>query len=910
MGLWRKITNTFGRRRLQDDIEDELTFHIEQRERRNRERGMPVEEAAIAARRSFGNVVLATERTADSDVVHWVETMARDGRLALRLLRKSRAFTAAAVLTLAFGIGANTAVFTLMKLIVMDALPVRQPEQLVVLHDSGHQFGYGNRMGNSMSSAFSYPLYRDLSSATGQIFSGVLARASGPFTSVTLRTTSDTERSAAEFVSGNYFSLLGVRPWRGRLLTDGDNQPNSSAVAVLSYGFWERQFGGDAGIVNQTIHLNNYPLVVVGIAPPSFYGISLGKTTDVYVPVAMLHRLQPTEHDPLPDRNFAWLTLIARLKPAVTLQQAQNVLAVIYPPLRDKQLAYIGAPWRGFLENFKRQYIELTPGGKGYSSLREELEKPLRYVFAMTGIFLLITLVNIANLLIARGSRRSREMAVRLSLGAPKGALVRQLLIESCVLAGIGGTCGIALAYLGTPLLLKQFNADLSQSGITGHPDGFVLGSSLAVSFICGLLFGLGPSWQSAQTRVAENLKREGGTHTSHAQWGRRALIMTQVALSFVLLASALLLTVSLRNLRYIDLGFQTDHLIRFKLDPSAAGYSQIGAANFAEAVRENVSKLHDVENAAVAVTPVMENSDAGFNVAVEGYQPPTHADAQSRNDPVSPSFFATMGIPFGAGRPFSEAEMQRGYKVAVVNQTFVRHFFTSRNPIGMHFAPGGARDLSWTIVGVVHDSEYLDLRGHIEPLIYLPYALDTHAGELHELTFYVRTPGQERTVMREIRKAVQRLDARVPVSAVSTMNKIIDGQLFAERSLSLTASLSALLACVLAGVGLYGVMAYMVAERKREFGIRLAVGASPDVIARMVLREGSVIAVAGLALGVPCAFAARKWGREALYGLHPIEVGIWAVAAIVILLVAVLTAWFPARIAAGIDPQKTLREE
>jgi ABC-type antimicrobial peptide transport system permease subunit len=309
-----------------------------------------------------------------------------------------------------------------------------------------------------------------------------------------------------------------------------------------------------------------------------------------------------------------------------------------------------------------------------------------------------------------------------------------------------------------------------------------------------------------------------------------------------------------------------------------------------------------------VAVTPVMENSDTGFNVAVEGYQPPTHADAQSRSDAVSPNFFATLGIPLVAGRPFSEADMQRGYKVAVVNQTFVRHFFGGRDPIGMHFGIGGsAHGLPWTIVGAVRDSEYLNLHGRIEPLIYLPY---TVRGEWHELTFYVRTKGQEPTVIREVRNTVQRMDARVPLSAVATMSELIDNELFAERSLSLAANVFAVLACVLAGVGLYGVMAYMVAQRRREFGIRLAVGASPGVITRMVLREGGAIGIAGLALGIPFAFAASKWGREALYGLKAIEAAIWAVAALGILLVAVLTAWVPARIAAGIDPQKTLREE
>ena len=909
MGLWRKIRNTFARERLQQEIADEIAFHLEQRERAARESGTPGAEARLAARRKFGNLTLARENTADSDVVRWVENALRDARLALRLLRKSPAFTAAAVLTLALGIGANTAVFTLMKLIVMDALPVRQPEQLVVLHDSAHEFGsYGTRIGNSMSSAFSYPLYRDLSFATGQIFTGLLARVHGPFTSVTLRTGSDTERIAGELVSGNYFSLLGVQPWRGRLLSDSDNQPNSEAAVVLSYGFWQRQFGGNPGIVNQTIRLNRYPCAVVGIAPPGFYGISLGETTDVYMPVAIVRHLVPAAPDPLPDRNYSWLTLIGRLKPGVTIEQARSALAVIYPPLRDKQLAYIPRASPGFLENFKRQYIGLTPGGKGYSSLRSRLEKPLQYVFAMTGVFLLITLVNIANLLIARGSRRAREVAVRLSLGAPRSVLVRQLLIESCILSALGGACGIGVAYLGTPALLRHFNANLSETGIRMHPDGFVLSLSVIASLICGLLFGLGPVWQSLRARVAENLKRESGTHTLRAGWGRRALVSGQVALSFVLVASALLLTVSLRNLRHIDPGFRTDHLIHFKVDPPAAGYSEIGAANFAEEVRERLGTLRNVESAAVAVTPVMENSDTGFNIAVEGYEAQTHADAQSRSDAVSPSWFATLGIPLVAGRPFSNVEMARGYKVAVVNQIFIRRFLAGRNPIGVHFAiGGGAHGLPWTIVGVAHDSEYLNLRGHIQPLIYLPY---TVRGELHELTFYVRTKGNERPVMREIRNAVKALDARVPISAVATMSSLIDGELFAERSLSLAAGIFAVLACILAGVGVYGVMACMVAQRRREFGIRLALGARPGVIARMVLREGAAIAVAGLALGVPSGFAASRWGREVLYGLQAVETRIWALAAAGILLVALVTTWVPARMAAEIDPQKTLREE
>lgn len=910
MGFWSRFANAFRRQSLEQDITDELAFHLEERERANRQRGMSPEQAHLAARREFGNLTRVAERTSESDLVQFVSALARDIRLALRLLIKSPAFTCAALVTLALGIGANTAVFTLMKLIVMDALPVQHPEELVVLHDAGPQYSsYGFRMGNAFSSAFSYPLYRDLSAGTGQIFSGIVARAQGPFTTVTFNTPNHAARISAELVSGNYFSVFGVRPWRGRLISERDNDPQSTAAVVLSYAFWQREFGGDPAIIHRTVRLNGFPFVVAGISPPRFYGVDLGETTDVYVPIGTLQRLSPGKEDPLVDRNYAWLTLIARLKPGVGMQQAQAAVGVIYPPLRDKQLAHIKAPpYQGFLQNFERQYIELSPGGKGYSGLRDELEKPLQYVFAMTAIFLLITVVNVANLLIARGSRRGGEMAVRLSLGAPRLALFRQLLIESCVLCGVGGLLGIVLAYAGTPSLLKQFSPDLSQAGMVQHPDGFVLALSLILGVVCGLLCGIGPAVLSTRVRVSENLKREAATHTQSSSWGRRTLIAGQVALSFVLLASALLLTTSLQNLRHVDVGFRTDHLIRFKIDPSAAGYQASRAPIFTEEVRQDVRRLPGVANVGIALTPLMENSDGGFNISIEGYQPPTHADSQSRNDRVSPSFFSTMQIPLVAGHVFTDADMQHGDKVAVVNETFLRHFCAGRNPIGIHFTPGGgAHEFLWTIVGVVRDSQYLGIRTHIEPLMYLPYALSP--ADIHDLTYYVRVRGPEPAVIAGIRNTVHRLDPLVPVSSMSTMSELIDGQLFAERSLSLAADVFAFLACLLAAVGLYGVMAYTVARRRRKFGIRVAIGASPANISRMVLREGIAVGIGGLVIGIPCAFAASRWGQEALFGLQSAKVAIWSAAALGILLITVLTTWFPARAAGAVNPQQTLRD-
>ena len=904
MGLFRKIKNSFVQQPVRQDAEDELAFHLEQRIRENVQRGMTPETARVDARRRLGNPVSLGEETADADVVAWMDALKRDLRLAFRSLRKAPVFTAIAVLSLMLGIGANTTVFTVMKHVVLDSLPVPQAEQLVILHDKGHHNGW--TFGGGMQSNFSYPQYQDLNAATSSIFAGLL----GSFhATATLAGTANSEHIRCELVSGNYFNVLGVKPWRGRLLTSADDQkPGGHPLAVLSYGFWQRGFGGDPNIVGRTVRLNSHPYVVAGVTPPGFYGIDMEAPADLYVPMMMKAQITPT-WDALADRNIFWCTLIARLKPGIDLTRTQSALRVIYPPLLDQDLALRNIVSARSRKAFIKNTVDLTPGGKGYTGIRDSLEKPLRFLLVMVVIVLLITVVNVANLLLARATAKQREMAIRLAMGAGRAALVRQLLVESCTLAVIGGVLGVLLAYAATPALLHLLSANVSEASVNASPDERVLLLTAALTLLSGVAFGLLPAWQSTRTDVSGAIKAEASLgHTSGRLWLRRVLVAGQISFSLALLSTAMLFARSLHNLQNLNPGFQTDHLIMFKVDPVQAGYSQERVKSFGEEIRKRITALGDVESAAAAKMPVLENSGSSGNITAEGYHAPTHDDEESRWNWVSPSYFTTLRIPLLAGRTITEADILSGLKVAVVNATFAKHFFQDRNPIGLHFGLGGGKvAMDWTVVGVVADSEYDSLRSKIEPYMCMPYLADK---ERSELIFYVRTRGKSEAVMPEIRTLVKRYDANLPIYDMKTMNDLIKESLFTERGLGMLSTLFAILTTILAAVGLYGVMSYSVTRRVREFGIRMAVGATSRSISQMVLREAALLCLAGLVCALPLVFITGRFIRSSLYGVQASDPVVLGSAVLLLLFVAEVAGALPARHAARIDPQAALRAE
>jgi predicted permease len=905
MGLFRKMKNSFAPQPVRQDADDELAFHLEQRTRENVRRGMTPEAARADARKRLGNPASLREETAEADVVLWVDTLKRDLRLAFRTLRNAPVFMAMAVLSLMLGIGANTTVFTVMKHVVMDSLPVPHPEQLVILHNKGVSQGW--TFSDGMRSSFSYPQYKDLNAATGSIFTGVLARFS---TTVTLAGTENSEHVRCDLVSGNYFDVLEVKPWRGRLLTGADDKtPGAHPVTVLSYGLWQRSFGGDPNIVGRTVRLNSHPYVVAGVTPPGFYGINIGISAELYVPMMMKAQITPTWNG-LADRTVHWCNLVARLKPGTDIAHAQSGLRVIYPPVRDQDLVSFHSPSANFLKQFAKNTVDLTPGGKGYAEIREGLQEPLRFLAVMVLVVLLITVMNVANLLLARATAKQREMAIRLAVGAGRVALVRQLFVESCLLAIVGGTLGVLLAYVATPALLHLLPNAISETSINAKPDSGILLLTAALTLLSGIAFGLLPAWQASRTDVSGAIKAEASLgHTSGRLWLRRVLVAGQIAFSLILLSAAMLFARSLRNLQNLSPGFRTNHLVTFKVDPGQAGYSQEQIKTFGEEIRKRIAALSNVENAATALLPVLEDTDAGGNITVEGYRPTARDDEESRWNWVSPAYFTTLHIPLLAGRTVTEADTLPSSKVAVVNATFVKHFLGGRNPIGARFAlRGGDRiPLDWTVVGVVADSEHSKLRSPIQPFIYMPYLVDK---EISELIFYVRTRGHTETVMPEIRTLVKRYDASLPVYDMKTMNDLIKEGLFTERGLGMLSTLFAALATLLAAVGLYGVMSYSVTRRIREFGVRMAVGATPRRISQMVLRETALIGLAGIVCALPFVFAAGRLIRSSLYGVQASDPLVLGGAVLLLLFVAEIAGAIPARHAAKIDPHTALRSE
>ncbi|HWF03555.1 MAG TPA: ABC transporter permease, partial [Candidatus Angelobacter sp.] len=554
---------------------------------------------------------------------------------------------------------------------MLDYLPVPAPEQLVILHNQEPERGY--TYGNDMRSFFSNPLYLDLNESTSRIFDGILAFFS---IDVSLTGSESTETVRGGLVSGNFFQVLKVTPWRGRLFKAADDQqPGANPVAVLGYGLWKRSFGGEPGIVNQKIVLNKHPYVVVGIAPPQFYGINVTDRADLYVPLSMKADVMPDKF-PLTYRLHHWLQLIGRLQPGVTAKQATAALSTIYPSLRDQDLAFMKSPSAEFKKVFAKKRIELSNGGQGYAGLRNELSNPLKILMAMVGIVLSITVVNVANLLVARGVARQREMAIRLSVGAGKVALTRQLLMESLGLALLGGCLGVAIAYASTPALLHALSFNLSSTSISARPDWHVMLLAAAVTFAAGLLFGLLPAWQSARTDVASALKTDGSLgHTGRAGWLRQVLVVGQVALSLILITSAILFTRSLQNLKNINVGFKTAQLVTLEVNPSQAGYSQPRIKALGEELRQRLAALPGAESTAAVTIPILENNDTGGEVTVEGAPPRSHEEAGFRQNLVSPGFFSTMQIPLLAGREFTASDSLPTTKVAIVNETFVKRF-------------------------------------------------------------------------------------------------------------------------------------------------------------------------------------------------------------------------------------------
>ena len=848
----------------------------------------------------------------------WVEMVARDFGYALRTLRRSRGFAAVAALTLALGIGANTAIFTLLDQVLLRLLPVKNPQQLVLLTMRGKHYG-SNWGGN----AISYPMYRDFQDHN-EVFSGMFCRFPNP---VSMTFGAQSERVAAELVSGTYFDVLGVGTALGRAFTpEDDRMPDGHPLVMLSYDFWRQRFGGDRQIVGKTVLINKHEMTIIGVAQAGFDGVELGYSAKIFIPVMMEKEIIIGPMKMLTDRRSRWVNAFGRLRPGVTETKAKAALQPFMHSMLEmevKEAAFHNASAYA-REQFLKCWIDVLPGSQGRASLRRELRTPLWVLMATTGMVLLIACANIANLLLARATSRQKEIAVRLAMGATRGRIVGQLLIETLSLSALGGILGLALAFWADKALMAVYlPSDSNALNISAVPDFRILLFTLAVSVVTGVIFGLAPALQSTRPDVGRTLKDQAGAVVGggHGRL-RNVLVVTQVALSLLLLIGAGLFLRSLKNLSNLGTGFPAERLVGFNIDPSLNGYTPQQLNGFYQQLTDSLGAIPGVKSVAVASMRIMENNEWDSGLTAEGYSP-TKADdhPQAYMNQIGPGYFATLGVPIVAGRDFrltdnhvikradATDDFDTTPTTVIINEKFAQRFFAGHNPVGMHLGfgtdPGTHTDME--IIGVVKDIKYTNLRDEIPIQAYVPYMNSPYLGGM---TIYVRTAGEANQLMSSVRARMRELDANVPIYKMRTMEEQISNSLATERMIASLSTVFGFVATVLAIIGLYGVMSYSVAQRTREIGIRMALGAEQGKVIGMVMREVVTLIAIGIGVGVPAALVLTRVVKSQLYGLEAHDPWTLGLATGLLAMVACAAGYLPALRASRVDPMKALRYE
>ncbi len=834
-----------------------------------------------------------------------METLWQDIKYGARMLGRSPGFAVTAVLTLALGIGANTAIFSLTDQILLRPLPVPNPQELVVARSQGPRSGRVWGDGDSYAS-FAYPMFRALREKSEAV--NLFARFP---VSLDVGVEGRAERAVGELVSGNYFEALRVPAALGRVFTMQDEgAKGANPVAVLSFGYWQRRFGGSPAVLNKVVTVNATALTIVGVAAPWFQGVQIGRQTDVFIPISM-KPMMTKNWDGMDQWNDYWAAVLGRLKPGVTRQQAQAALAVTYKPLLEEQLAQSKNNWSPDTRTrFVNKPLELTPGASGRPVFQNDARDGLVVLTVMVGLVLLIACANVANLLVARGVARQREIAVRLAIGASRWRLVRQLLSESVLLALAGGLAGLLVAFWTVDALLAALAANLDVQGLSANIDGRILTYNTALALLTGLLFGLLPSLQTTRLALAETLKDQGTGTTGgkgHTRF-RKALVVTQIAMTLLLVVSAGLFAKSFYELRTHDLGVRRDHVLGFAIAPEQAGYAPERTRGFLDQLLPALRSLPGVTSAASAWTGILEGSTSQSNFTSDSYQAKDNEHPIAVENYVSPGYFTTLGIPLLAGRDFTEQDGPQSQKVIIVNEFLAQHYYPN-GAVGHKFAFGGGNKVKfdYEIIGVVQDSRHAQVREERQPFAYMPYA---QFEDLGDSTLYLRTAGEPTALADAVRREVQRLDSNLPVFNLRTLENVIARSLFAEQLLmTLTVSFG-LLAASLASLGIAGVMSYAVARRMREIGIRIALGASRGHVHGLVLREVGVMAIFGAAIGLPLSYFLGRFAESLLFGVKAGDTALVVGALLLVAAVALLSGFLPARRAARVDPMVALRYE
>ena len=831
-------------------------------------------------------------------------TLLQDLRYAVRTLRKSPLFVSVALLSLALGIGANTAIFTLINQLILQYLPVRNPEELVLLSARGNHYG-----SNSGPNAISYPMYQDFREKN-QVFSGMFCR-HGDMVSITFG--GRTELAAAELVSGNYFPVLGVGAAAGRVFNASDDLfQGGHPLAVISYGYWRSRFAGDRGIIGKKIVVNGSPITIIGVSQQGFDGVEPGYGPQIRIPITMQDSLPPNQPYPqLNNRRRRFIQVFGRLKPGMALERAKAGLQPLFHQIleREVQDAAFAKASPYSKQQFLKMWMDTLPGSKGHSQLRQQFSKPLLALMAIVALVLLIACSNLANLLIARASARQKEIAVRLALGAGRWRLIRQLLVESILLSFIGGAAGLALAVWMDRILISFQPPDIWGIALSVAPDAIILMFTLLISLLTGILFGLVPALQATRPVLATTLKDEAGSVAGGASAGlRKSLVVAQVALSLLLLVGAGLFIQSLSKLKELDPGFQTRNLVMFEVEPTLSGYKAEWTRDYYRQLIERLQALPGVSSAALAVVPLLINDEWDNWVTIEGYTPKQGEVPDPHMQFCSPKFFETLKIPILLGRDFTIKDGQSAPKIGIVNQKFAKRYFGDQNPIGRHVGfgidPGTKTDIE--IVGVAGDTKYENMRDEIPYELYVPW-IQHFVGSM---TAYVRTETAPVSFFASLRRTVREVDASVPMYGMRTVDQQVETSLVTERLLATLSTVFGALATLLAAVGLYGVMAFMVTRRTREIGIRMALGASGGSVVWLIMREVLILAVTGLAIGLAAAFGLTRLVEAQLFGVKATDVATTMLATFGIAAVAMLAGYLPARRATAVDPMQALRFE
>jgi predicted permease len=905
MKLIHKIGALFRKDGLDRELSDEMAFHLEKQIEQNMGAGMSEDDARYEAMRRFGGVEQAKEECRDAWGVRFMETLLQDLRFGLRMLVKNPGFTAVAVLTLALGIGANTAIFSLINAVLLRELPVRNPQQLVLM-GQGRSAGSTNDFANT--ELYSFPFYREMREKN-EVFSDATAVLSIFFSKMhgAVGGSQQLETFNVQLVSGSYFSFLGVEPKLGRAFTVADDQPaGGHPVAMLSYSWWDRRFGHDPAVIGKTVTLGATDYTVIGITPPGFFGTTIGESPDVWIPLSMEKQVSPGWNG-LEDKNFESLYILGRLKPGVSASAAQANINVLARQVWQGQAG--GTLTKQQQDNLREARIELTPIARGLPRVRRVAAMPLQILMVVVGLVLLIACANIANLSLARATTREREIAVRMGVGASRTRLVRQMLTENVLLAFLGGALGVLLAGWASSSLLNMLPHGADPLPLNVAPDTRVLLFTFAVSVFTAFLCGIAPALRA--TRVALTHSLQGGRGVASVTTRTplsKGLIVAQVAISLALISAAGLFLRTLVNLSNVDTGFNKENVLLFGLDPASVGYKEdLRVVNLYQQIEQQVGAMPGVRADSISFFTFNQGGWTEY-ISIPGRMRTSEDDLIVSGNVAGPGYFATMGIPLFLGRVFGPQDTAASPKVAVINETFARRFFPGGSPLGRHFGMGGAaaHDNDIEVVGVVKDAKYVSLQEQPFPAAYFPYT--QHVQYLGD--FEVRYTGKPEAIIPEVRQAIAQVDRSLPVTYQGSMVEEIDRSLAGESLIAQLSSFFGLLAAFLACIGIYGMMSYAVTRRTNEIGIRMALGAERSRVLWMVMRESLLLVGTGVAIGIGVAIAFARLISNELYGLKgtdPVTIGASALALIG---VAALAGYLPARRAAKVDPMVALRHE